>query len=76
MIDTTSDWHAITTKGLKTGQKGLECLWMPITEDVGHIWGEIISQGAILGLSDVTFMHLFLKAILLQVFNSTSYIFM
>ena len=40
---------------------------MPITEDVGHIWGEIISQGAILGLSDVTFMHLFLKAILLQV---------
>ena len=40
---------------------------MPITEDVGHIWGEIISQGAILGLSAVTFMHLFLKAILLQV---------
>ena len=39
MIDTTSDWHAIITKGLKTGQKGLECLWMPITEDVGHIVG-------------------------------------
>ena len=69
MIDTTSDWHAIITKGLKTGQKGLEYLWMPITEDVGHMLG-------IMGLNkfsssyletNVTLIYLFLKSISLQV---------
>ena len=61
MIDTTSDWHAIITKGLKTEQKGLECLWMPITEDVGHIVGTMgwnpFSRSN-LG-TNPTFMHLF-----------------